>query len=103
MNLYHRLRQRAEAGRPVRVGLIGAGKFGTMFLAQARLTPGLHVLAVADLDPARARAALAATGWPAAQTAAPSFARASTSGEIHVTEDAQALIAAAGLDVVIEA
>jgi predicted homoserine dehydrogenase-like protein len=31
MNLYRLLQQRAAGGRPVRVGLIGAGKFGSMF------------------------------------------------------------------------
>ena len=40
MNLYAKLCEREAAGRPVRVGVIGAGKFGTMFLAQARLTAG---------------------------------------------------------------
>ena len=39
MNLHRMLEERARAGKPVRVGLIGAGKFGTMFLAQARRTP----------------------------------------------------------------
>ncbi|HMQ33387.1 MAG TPA: hypothetical protein PKD53_21830, partial [Chloroflexaceae bacterium] len=56
------LAARAEAGRPLRVGLIGAGKFGTMFLAQARRVAGLHVLGVADLAPERARAALLRAG-----------------------------------------
>ena len=46
MNLHALLLQRAVADRPVTVGLIGAGKFGTMFLSQARLTQGLHVVAV---------------------------------------------------------
>ncbi|MGH6618799.1 MAG: flagellar biosynthesis protein FlgA, partial [Alphaproteobacteria bacterium] len=55
MNLFKLLQQRAETGRPVRVGLIGAGKFGSMFLAQAIRTPGLHVLGIADLAPDRAR------------------------------------------------
>jgi len=44
------LLERQAAGRPVTVGLIGAGKFGTMFAAQVRLTDGMHLLAVADLD-----------------------------------------------------
>ena len=44
MNLHKMLAARAEAGNPVRVGLIGAGKFGAMFLAQARLTRGLRAL-----------------------------------------------------------
>lgn len=57
MNLYAKLRARAAAGRPVRAGLIGAGKFGSMFLAQVPSTPGLEVAAIADLDPERARTA----------------------------------------------
>ncbi len=103
MNLHRLLAARAEAGRPVRVGLIGAGKFGSMFLAQARLVPGFHIMGLADLDPARARAALAATGWPAEQAEAGTFAAAFESGGTHITDDAEELIAADGLDVVIEA
>ncbi len=57
MNLYALLRNRAVNGEPIRVGVIGAGKFGTMFLAQARTTPGMHVVAVADLAESRARRA----------------------------------------------
>jgi predicted homoserine dehydrogenase-like protein len=103
MNLYTLLQKRAAEGRSVRAGLIGAGKFGSMFLAQARVIPGLHVMAVADLDVARARQACAATGWDAAQVGAGSFAEAYETGATHLTDDAQGLIAADGLEVVIEA
>ena len=54
MNLYRMLQQRVAAGNPVRVGLIGAGKFGSMYLSQIPRTPGIHLLGVADLDPVRA-------------------------------------------------
>src|SRR4051794_8220349 len=101
MNLSRLLHARAEAGQPVRVGLIGTGKFGSMFLAQARRTPGLHLVGVADLAPARAREALARTGWDAAQTGASSFAEAYDRGTTCVTADALALIAADELDVVV--
>ena len=103
MNLSTRLRQRAEDGNPVRVGLIGAGKFGSMFLAQAARTPGLHVLGIADLRPDAARAALARVGWPDESYAATDFATALASGATHIVEDAEALIAAPGLDVVVDA
>ena len=103
MNLHRMLAERAAAGRPLRAGLIGAGKFGSMFLAQARTTPGLHVLAIADLDAGRAERALAETGWPREQGAAPSFAAALETGATHVGDDAGSLIAAPGLDVVIDA
>ena len=53
------LLRRETDENPVRVGVIGAGKFGSMYLSQARRTPGIHVLGIADLDPARAGAALA--------------------------------------------
>ena len=67
MNLHALLLERESQNRPVTVGLIGAGKFGTMFLSQARLTRGLHVVAVADLNVERARSQLATAGWPAEQ------------------------------------
>jgi len=103
MNLWAKLKARAEAGRPVRVGLIGAGKFGSMFLAQAPRTPGLHVAAIADLAPARARDALARVGWPVERSAARTIAEAVKSGGACITDDAPALIAADGIEVVIDA
>jgi predicted homoserine dehydrogenase-like protein len=103
MNLYTMLLEREAAGKPVHVGLIGAGKFGSMFLAQARRTRGLHMLGVADLDPARARAALANIGWPAEQIAARSPGEAIERGTTWVGDDAKALIAHPALDVVIDA
>jgi predicted homoserine dehydrogenase-like protein len=103
MNLWAKLKARAEAGRPVRVALIGAGKFGSMFLAQAPRTPGLHVAGIADLAPARARDTLARVGWPAERHAASSIADALKHGGTFITDDAAALIAASGVEVVIDA
>ena len=103
MNLHTLLKARAAENRPLRVGLIGAGKFGAMFLASALRTPGLHLLGVADLSLERARAALKVTGWPAERVAAGSFAKALGDGTTLVTEDALALINAPGMDMVIEA
>ena len=57
MNLSSMLQERAAAGRPIRIGQIGAGKFGTMFLSQVRLTTGMHLVGLADLMPARAQRA----------------------------------------------
>jgi predicted homoserine dehydrogenase-like protein len=63
VNLHRLLKEREALGEPLRVGLIGAGKFGSMFLSQARHTPGLRVTAIADLSPARAKQALQRVGW----------------------------------------
>jgi predicted homoserine dehydrogenase-like protein len=103
MNLHRLLAARAAEKRPVRVALIGAGKFGSMYLSQARRTPGIHVLAVADLDTQRARASLARVGWPAERLAAKSLDEAARSGTTAVTDDAAGAIAHPGTEVVIDA
>lgn len=103
MNLYPMLAARAQAGRPVRVGMIGAGKFAGMFLAQARRMTGVHVMGIADLNPDGARATLGVTGWPEEAYAAATSDAARSTGATWLTEDAAALINAPGLDVLIEA
>ncbi len=103
MNLHEMLEARAKAGNPIRVGLIGAGKFGSMFLSQARLTPGLHVVGIADLEVAQARSAALGASWPKSQIAATSLDVALRSGGTALTEDAALLIEFGGLDVVVEA
>ena len=103
MNLHAKLLARAAAGRPIRIAHIGAGKFGSMFLHQARLTPGLHVLGIADLSIAGARAALARVHWPEGSYDAASLDDAASSGGTHLTQDAMALIADPRVDVVVEA
>lgn len=61
MRLTNGLRQRAIDGNPIGVGVIGCGKFATMYLAQAARTPGIAIRCIADLDPAAARARVAAS------------------------------------------
>ena len=73
MNLMPKLAARAEAGRPVRCALIGAGKFGSMFLAQVPHIEGLEVAVIADLDPERARNACRAVGWDETRIAGTRF------------------------------
>jgi predicted homoserine dehydrogenase-like protein len=103
MNLSSLLLERESAGKPVTVGLIGAGKFGTMFLSQARLTKGLHVVAVADLNVARAKNQLGSANWPAEQYAASSLDDAIKARTTHVTADVPAVIAHPGIEVIVEA
>jgi len=69
VNLYSLLQQREDEGRPIRVGLIGAGRYGTMYLAQARNIPGVHVVAIADINVDRAKCAFDLVDWPGDQIA----------------------------------
>src|SRR5947207_14900293 len=103
MNLYRKLRARAAEGKPLRIGLIGAGKFGSMYLAQAKHTPGIHMVAIADLAPDRAHAALPRSGWPAERIKARSFDAADRDGTTFVTDDALAVIDASEIDIASEA
>ncbi len=82
-SLLQELAARAEVGKPLRVGVIGAGKFATMFFSQARRLHGLHLLGVVDLTR--------------------DFREAFKNGSTCLSEDAGALLSAEGLDVVVEA
>jgi len=103
MNLYRLLKQRAADGKPLRVLLIGAGKFGSMFLAQAHRTPGIHLVALADLEPQRARDSLARTGWDASRYSARSIEEARRDGTTFIIDDASAAISSSVVEIVIDA
>jgi predicted homoserine dehydrogenase-like protein len=103
VNLHTKLLEREAAGHPVTVGVIGAGKFGAMFLSQARLTQGMHIVGVADLDVARAKSQFATAGWPAAAYAAASLDDAHAKRATFVTDDAMALIADPRIEAIVEA
>jgi predicted homoserine dehydrogenase-like protein len=102
MSLYAQLQQRAADGKPVRVALIGAGKFGSMYLAQVPRTPGVHLAAIADLSPDAAKANLARVGWASERTEARSIDEALKNGSTHVGTDWQAVVRHPAIDVVVE-
>lgn len=102
MSLYAKLQKRAADGKPVRVGLIGAGKFGSMYLAQVPRLPGTRLVAIADLSPTAARRNLERVGWPAQRLSAASIDDALKAGSTHVGEDWRALVAHPAIDVVVE-
>ncbi|MHA6262497.1 NAD(P)H-dependent oxidoreductase [Arenibacterium sp. CAU 1754] len=102
MGLYEQLQERQVAGTPVRVGVVGAGKFGTMFLAQVQRIPGVHVVGVADLRVDVAKSNMIYAGWPAEHLEASSMDAALQSGATHVGQDAMAMINHHGIDIVIE-
>jgi predicted homoserine dehydrogenase-like protein len=90
MNLYAKLLERKD--KPIRVGLIGAGKFAAMYLAQVPRTPGVRLVTIADLAPANARANLERVGWTPGQIA-----------QTPIIEDWQKLASNPEIDIVIEA
>jgi len=90
MNLYARLLERKD--RPLGIGLIGAGKFAAMYLAQVPKTPGVLLVRIADLSPANAIANLERVGWPAELVQ-----------KTPVSDDWRKLVSDPQVDIVIEA
>jgi len=103
MSLFAKLQEREALGNPLRVGVIGAGKFAAMYLAQAPRTPGVHVAGIADLSPARARANLQRVGWKLERYGAPSLEAALKERRTHLSDDWQRLTEHQAIDIVIEA
>jgi predicted homoserine dehydrogenase-like protein len=102
VSLYQKLLARAAMHQPVRVGLIGAGKFGSMYLSQVPRTPGVHLVGIADLSPEAARRNLARVGWSAEQTQAASLDVAIATGQTHITENWEDIVGHPQIDVIVE-
>ncbi|MBW6484847.1 MAG: Gfo/Idh/MocA family oxidoreductase [Syntrophobacterales bacterium] len=102
MSLHAKLQQLAANHQAIRVGLIGAGKFGSMYLAQLPNIPGVHLVGIADLSPAGAKRNLARVGWKEQQSAAPSLDDALKTGLTCISEDWEALVKHPALDVIVE-
>lgn len=103
MSLHTKLLARQAADKPIRIGLIGAGKFGAMYLAQVPKTPGVHLVGVADRTPANARSNLRRVGWQAERYSAPSLDAAIAGGTTHVTDDWESLVRHPAVEIIIEA
>ncbi len=103
MNLHAKLHARAAQGKPLRLGLIGAGKFGSMYLAQVPRIPGIHLVGIADLLPSNVYTNVQRVGWSDERYAARTLEAALATGTTHISDDWQALVAHPQLDIIIEA
>jgi predicted homoserine dehydrogenase-like protein len=102
MNLHAKLLQRQAENRPVRIGLIGAGKFGSMYLAQIPRTPGVHLVGIADLSPDGARTNLARVGWNPEKLKASNLDQAVKDGSTCISDDWKTLVQHPAIDIVVE-
>lgn len=98
------LRRRAEEGRPIRVGIVGAGFQGAAIVRQiVTATPGMTVVALANRNIAPAKAAFEMLGVaPRLCDSRLAIEAAIAAGVPAVTEDAVGLAEADGVDVVVE-
>ena len=101
------LNARAEAGRPVTIGLAGCGQMGTDIVVQLNRMPGLRLGAVAEMRPPQAKAAAAMAGYPEDHTiyadSAAAIDRAISQGKLAITASPDDLARSGLVDVVIDA
>jgi predicted homoserine dehydrogenase-like protein len=102
MNLYKKLQERVAEGRPIRIGMIGAGKFGTMFLAQAVRIPAIHIVGIVDIVPDNAKSNMKLVGWADEAYDATDLDDAVATGKTFVGDDWQALIDHEAIEIVVE-
>ena len=101
------LKRRAEAGTPIRIGLIGSGEMGTDVVSRVALMDGIEVAAIADLDPGAAhRAVEIARGEPghsAVATSSDGLNALIERGIAAVSADAGPILESGLIDVVVDA
>lgn len=102
MSLHRKLQELAANHQSIKVGLIGAGKFGSMYLSQIPNTPGVHLVGIADLSPSSAKKNLSRVGWKDEQSNASSLDEAIKTGQTHISENWEALVSHPAIDVIVE-
>ena len=102
MSLHRKLQELAANHQSIKVGLIGAGKFGSMYLSQIPNTPGVHLVGIADLSPSSAKKNLSRVGWKDERSNAPSLDEAIKTGQTHISENWEALVSHPAIDVIVE-
>ena len=102
MSLHRKLQELAANHQSIKVGLIGAGKFGSMYLSQIPNTPGVHLMGIADLSPSGVKKNLARVGWKDEQSNAASLDEAIKTGQTHISDNWEALVSHPAIDVVVE-
>ena len=102
MSLHRKLQELAANHQSIKVGLIGAGKFGSMYLSQIPNTPGVHLMGIADLSPSCVKKNLARVGWKDEQSNAASLDEAIKTGQTHISDNWEALVSHPAIDVIVE-
>ncbi|MBV6416784.1 MAG: hypothetical protein CMLOHMNK_01399 [Steroidobacteraceae bacterium] len=104
-SVYHLLQARAAAGKPIRVGIVGAGATGRAIALQLGTpVPGMRLAAIANRTPAHAERALreaAISDWKAVETAAQADA-AIERGHTVLADDPAAVTRSGAIDLVVE-
>jgi len=107
MEMLEHLRKRESEEDPVKVGIVGCGQMGSGMVHVTHQTPGMRIVAIADIDPERPRSTLKNLKVPGSAIRVTNkrdeAEDAIQAGRYVVTEDAVMLAQMEGLDAVVEA
>jgi predicted homoserine dehydrogenase-like protein len=105
--LARELRERADSGKPIRIGLIGAGEMGTDIVTRAAMMDGVDVAAITDLNPEAARRSVniahQESGHSGDAANADDVNTVIESGKTAIIDNADAILESGLIDVVIDA
>ena len=99
MNLFTLLNSRTK---PITVGIIGAGKFATMFFAQALKIPSIHIVGVVDLYPENAKSNMEMVGWDPSAFEISNLSNAFSTGKTFISDDWEALVSHEAIEIIVE-
>jgi len=102
MNLYQKLQQREQQEKPILVGMIGVGKFGSMYLAQVPKTPGVEVVGISDLSPSQAKSNLLLVGWTEDRLSVKFINEAVKNNLTCLTDDWESVVSHPSIDLLVE-
>ncbi|MEO9825203.1 MAG: homoserine dehydrogenase [Paracoccaceae bacterium] len=105
--LARELRHRSDSGKPIRIGLIGAGEMGTDIVTRAAMMDGVDVAAITDLNPAAGHRSVdiahQESGHAGDAASGDEVNAVIESGKTAITDNADAILESGLIDVVIDA
>lgn len=102
-NIYEELQKRAEEGKIIRLGMIGFGRFPSTFIVQLDRIPGMQLVGVAEINPARAMKTCELVEWPKERYSAKSFEEAAKNGSTCIVDNADLLFQSDFIDIIVDA
>ena len=99
MNLFTLLNSRPK---PISIGIIGAGKFATMFFAQALKIPSIHIVGVVDIEPENAKSNMEMVGWDPSCFDTNNLPDAFLKGKTFISDNWEELVSYESIEIIVE-
>jgi predicted homoserine dehydrogenase-like protein len=99
MNLFSLLNSRSK---PITIGIIGAGKFATMFFSQALKIPSIHIVGVVDIHPENAKSNMEMVGWDPSAFETSNLSDAFSCGKTFISDNWEELVYHESIEIIVE-